>query len=89
MKLIGDLSRLNARRYPHKPALVDGDARLSYLELDQRSNALARGLQALGVGIGDRVALLARNCIEFAVVTQAVAKCGAVLVPVNFRFAAQ
>lgn len=89
MKLIGDLSRLNARRYPHKPALVDGDSRLSYLDLDRRSNALARGLRAIGVGAGDRVALLARNCIEFALVTQAVAKCGAVLVPVNFRFAAR
>lgn len=54
--------------------------RLSYKELDERSNALARGLRAQGVGKGDRVAVSLGNNWEFAVVTYAVWKLGAILV---------
>ncbi len=85
MLVFGDLSTLNARRYPNKPALVMGDESLSYAELDARSNALAHALIARGVRSGDRVALLAFNSLEYAVILQAVAKCGALIVPVNFR----
>jgi fatty-acyl-CoA synthase len=88
MRVIGDITRLNARRYPDKPALVMGDAVCTYSELDRRSNRLANALIAAGVRPGDRVALLAYNSIDFAVVTQGVAKCGAILTPLNFRLAA-
>jgi acyl-CoA synthetase (AMP-forming)/AMP-acid ligase II len=86
MRVIGDLTRLNARRYPQKTALLMGDTRVSYAELEARANRLAHGLTALGVAPGDRVAILALNCPEYAVVVSAVAKCGAVLVPLNFRY---
>jgi fatty-acyl-CoA synthase len=85
MLVFGDLSTLNARRYPDKPALVMEEESLSYAELDARSNALAHALLARGVRAGDRVALLAFNSLEYAVILQAVAKCGALIVPVNFR----
>jgi fatty-acyl-CoA synthase len=88
LRVIGDLSRVNARRYPEKIALIHGDRSLSYQALDAQSNRLARALVANGVTPGERVALLAYNCLEFAVVTQAVAKAGAVLVPLNFRLSA-
>lgn len=88
MRVIGDLSRVNARRYPEKVALIHGDRSLSYRALDSQSNRLARALLAAGVASGERVALLAYNCLEFAVVTQAVAKAGAILVPLNFRLSA-
>lgn len=88
MRVIGDLSRVNARRYPGKVALRHGERALSYGQLDERSNHLANALVASGVHPGDRVALLARNCLDFAVVTQGVAKTGAILVPLNFRLAA-
>ncbi|HUN24932.1 MAG TPA: AMP-binding protein [Steroidobacteraceae bacterium] len=88
MLVVGDLSRLNAVRYPHKTALVMDGATLSYADLDRRSNQLAHALAARGVVSGDRVALLAHNRLDYAIVTQAVAKCGALLVPMNFRFGA-
>ncbi len=88
MKVIGDLSRLNARRYPEKAALVMDGATLTYAELDARSNQLANGLIGLGLQPGERAAVLSYNRLDFAIVVQAVAKCGAILVPMNFRFAA-
>lgn len=86
MLVVGDLSRLNAVRYPRKPALIMDGVELTYAELDRRSNQLAHALIEQGVGAGDRVALLAFNRLDYAIVTQAVAKCGALLVPMNFRF---
>jgi fatty-acyl-CoA synthase len=88
MRVIGDLSRVNARRYPDKVALIHGERALTYRELDQRSNQLAHALIAAGVKPGDRVSILALNCIEYAIVTQGVSKAGAILVPVNFRLVA-
>ncbi|MFO1409283.1 MAG: AMP-binding protein [Steroidobacteraceae bacterium] len=85
MLVFGDLTTLNARRYPNKPALIMEGVELSYAELDARSNALAHALIARGVGSGDRVALLGFNSLEYAVILHAVAKCGALIVPVNFR----
>ncbi|MGH8261651.1 MAG: class I adenylate-forming enzyme family protein [Steroidobacteraceae bacterium] len=89
MLVIGDLSRLNAVRYPQKTALLLNGAELTYAELHRRSNQLAHALVAQGVEAGDRVAILAYNRLDYAIVTQAVAKCGALLVPVNFRFRAE
>jgi fatty-acyl-CoA synthase len=89
MLVVGDLSRLNAIRYPDKPALIMSGVPLSYTELNRRSNQLAHALRGCGVASGDRVALLAYNRLDYAVVTQAVAKCGALLVPMNFRFGVQ
>ncbi|KAF2085564.1 acyl-CoA synthetase/AMP-acid ligase-like protein II [Saccharata proteae CBS 121410] len=59
---------------------------LSYGELDERSNALARGLLKRGVVRGDRVAVSLGNNIEFATVTYALFKLGAILVPLNPAF---
>jgi fatty-acyl-CoA synthase len=89
MLVVGDLARLNAIRYPDKPALIMRGEPLTYAELNRRANRLAHALGACGVAPGDRVALLAYNRLDYAVVTQAVAKCGALLVPMNFRFGAQ
>ena len=88
MRVIGDLSRLNARRYPDKTALVMDGTSLTYAELDARSNQVAHALIGLGLEPGERAALLSYNSLEFAVAVQAVAKCGAILVPLNFRLAA-
>ncbi|KAL8991841.1 MAG: hypothetical protein Q9169_007603 [Polycauliona sp. 2 TL-2023] len=60
--------------------------RLTYDDLDRRSNALARGLRDHGVKRGDRVAVSLGNNIEFATATYAVFKLGAVLVPLNPAF---
>ncbi|KAK0937975.1 hypothetical protein LTR29_010423 [Friedmanniomyces endolithicus] len=64
-------------------------AQLSYDELDRKSNALARGLQGIGVKKGDRVAVSLGNSVEFAISTYALFKLGAILNPLNPSFNAQ
>jgi long-chain acyl-CoA synthetase len=71
---------------PGRLALVDGDVRLSYGELDQRINRLARVLADFGVGRGDRIAVLLRNRAEVFVAWNAVGRLGAIPVPVSYRF---
>jgi len=88
MRVLGDLTRLQARRRPDKPALIFGDVSVTYRQFDRRANALANALIAAGIAAGDRVAILAENSVEYAVATQAVAKAGAILLPLNFRLAA-
>ena len=68
-----------------KQALVDGERRLTYRELNIRVNRLARSLQALGLVHGDRCAILAYNCLEYVEVIFAAAKLGLTLVPLNWR----
>jgi acyl-CoA synthetase (AMP-forming)/AMP-acid ligase II len=50
---LGDVIREHRRSYPHAVALVDGEVRLTWPELDERTNRLANALAAAGVGPGD------------------------------------
>lgn len=59
---------------------------MTYGELDAKSNALARGLQSVGVNKGDRVSVSLGNNIEFAIATYAIFKLGAILNPLNPSF---
>jgi fatty-acyl-CoA synthase len=87
---IGSWVTARAFRDGQRVALVDSDSgrRVSYAELDARTNALASALHTAGVRAGDRVALLALNSAEFMETLFAVAKLGAVTVPVNTRLSA-
>ncbi|CUK00501.1 4-chlorobenzoate--CoA ligase [Achromobacter sp. 2789STDY5608615] len=76
-----------ARRHPTRSALVCGEARLSWRELDARTAALAQALAERGVGKGDRVLVHARNSFAFAETLFAVLRLGAVWVPTNCRIA--
>lgn len=86
MRTIGDIPRLGARRHGDKPALEMAGDTMSYAELDEGVNRTSTAMQAHGVGEGDRVCLMAENCLEFAEVLFATAKAGAVFVPLNFRY---
>ncbi|MFL5575511.1 MAG: class I adenylate-forming enzyme family protein [Gemmatimonadaceae bacterium] len=79
-----------ARVQPGRVALVDRrrDARLTYAELDAASATWARALHALGVGRGDRVAVLAGNRGELPALFGACLRVGAVILPLNWRLAA-
>lgn len=88
MRVMGDIARLGAKRHPDRIAIVCGDAQLSYGQLDAFANRSAARLAAQGVLAGDRVALLAENCIEYPVAVFAVLKLGAILLPLNFRYRA-
>lgn len=70
---------------PETLALVDGETRLSYAALDEEVGRIAAGLAARGVAAGDRVALLLGNGAPFVVMTFAVARLGAVSVPLSTR----
>src|ERR1700744_795061 len=85
--LIGDIATNNARRYPDKCALVDGDRTLTWLQVDERSRRLAAFLINRGLTPGDRVMVLARNCIEWPEISFGLAKAGLIAVPVNIRLA--
>jgi O-succinylbenzoic acid--CoA ligase len=78
---------LRARVFSAQPAVVAGDQRWSFHELDGRACRTARQLATLGVTADTRVALLLRNGAPFVVFTHALAKLGAVMVPLNVRLA--
>ncbi|HEV8633779.1 MAG TPA: long-chain-fatty-acid--CoA ligase [Chloroflexota bacterium] len=62
------------------------EERATYAELNRRSNRIANALAAQRVAKGDRVAVLGRNSLEYVAIYFALAKLGAVMVPVNFWY---
>jgi fatty-acyl-CoA synthase len=86
---VGDLLRRTSLRYPDKLAVVDGERRVSFAEFDVAVNRTANALAARGLDKGDRLALLAHNSWQYAVLAFATAKIGVVLVPVNFMLGAE
>ncbi|HMD93713.1 MAG TPA: AMP-binding protein [Trebonia sp.] len=82
---IGENLDRTVRRFPDRPALVDVPAgrRWSYAELAADVDALALGLLAAGVSVGDRVGIWAPNCAEWVLTQYATAKIGAILVNIN------
>ncbi|WP_316161121.1 acyl-CoA synthetase [Bradyrhizobium sp. SZCCHNRI20481] len=81
---LGDLLRRSAARTPTKTAVICGEISWTYAEFNAIVDRLAAGLAAQGVGKGERVAILARNSHTFAALRFALARLGAVLVPINF-----
>ncbi|MFJ1749548.1 amino acid adenylation domain-containing protein [Streptomyces sp. NPDC088116] len=82
---LAGLFRAQAARTPRAPALLCGPLRLSYEQLDARSDHLAALLLGHGVRTEDRVALLLGSRVDHVVATLAVAKAGAVYVPLDGR----
>ncbi len=78
----------HAQSTPNGTAVVDGERRLTHAQLQQQVQALAGGLQRLGVQRGDRVALWLPNCAEWVVAFLACAHLGALVLAVNTRFRA-
>ena len=77
-----------AQRHPHQVGVIDELGELTFLQLHQRSNALARSLRDLGVQEGDSVAILCRNHRGFIEASIAAAKIGADNLYLNTAFAA-
>jgi long-chain acyl-CoA synthetase len=78
--------RLNAENYRKRVALLFNDQRITYEQLSHSVNRFARGLKNVGVGRGDRVAILLVNSPEFVIAYFAIAKLGATVVPLNHMF---
>ncbi|WP_367919034.1 acyl-CoA synthetase, partial [Nocardioides ginsengisoli] len=85
---LGDLPRRTAQRSPDKLAIVDGDTRLTFRDLEAHVDRTAAAIAAAGLTPGDRLALLSHNCWQFAVLNFAAARVGVVLVPINFMLGA-
>lgn len=85
---IADALHRTARRLPTKLAIACGAIRWTYAEFDALVDRLAAGVAKLGVAQGDKVAVLARNSHGFAALRFALARRGAVLVPINFMLKA-
>lgn len=81
---IGDLLARSAARHPQKTALVFGARRYSYRELDDSVNRAANALRAQGVQRGERIALFSHNNDAYVIRYFALARLGAISVPVNF-----
>ncbi|WTW98345.1 AMP-binding protein [Streptomycetaceae bacterium NBC_01309] len=80
---LADLLARSAVRTPDKTAIVFGQLRQSFADLDALVSRTAAGLAERGVAKGDRVVLLARNSHGFVAAYFALARIGAVSVPVN------
>lgn len=73
----------SARRFPDKTAIVAGDRRLSYAELDRAADRVASALASGGVVRGDRVVVFMDNCWQAVAAIFGTLKAGAVFSPVN------
>src|SRR5207247_1336867 len=80
---VGELLRAKARTHPNKPFLRCGAERFTYGEADARTDRVAAGLAEAGIAAGDRVAVMASNRTEMVELFFALAKLGAVHVPLN------
>ncbi|KAK6070589.1 acyl-CoA synthetase YngI [Seiridium cupressi] len=82
---LGELLELQCQHHGTQEALVTpwNGTRWTYNELNQQSSQLARALMSVGIGVGDRVGVMAGNCAEYAAIFFAVARIGAILVILN------
>jgi fatty-acyl-CoA synthase len=81
--LIGDVFRNAARAVPDRMAAALGEESLTFGQIDQESNKLARALAHLGITAGDRVAVWSGTNLNMVLVFAALAKLGAVFAPLN------
>ncbi len=78
-----DMLDAAASSSPNKTVIFIDDRKVSYKDFLHKVDAFARFLEIAGVGVGDRVALIAPNSEEFVISVYAATKIGAVVVPVN------
>ncbi|WP_238015193.1 AMP-binding protein [Dactylosporangium sp. AC04546] len=86
---LGDISREHRFVHANRLAVVDGDVRLTYDEVDVRTTRLANALADVGVHPGSRVLWLGQNSYRMLEVLIACAKLGAVVCPANWRQTAE
>jgi long-chain acyl-CoA synthetase len=82
---LGKMLAENAGTYAERVAVIHGDRRITYRELEQAACALANHLRSLGLGKGDKVALMLPNCPEFIIAYFGIQKMGGVAVTLNVQ----
>ncbi|MEW6742820.1 MAG: amino acid adenylation domain-containing protein [Planctomycetota bacterium] len=87
--LVHELLEAQAARTPQATAIVSGEARLTYAELNARANRLACHLQSLGVGKGSLVGILLERSIDMVIALFGVLKAGGAYVPLDAGYPAE
>lgn len=82
---LGKIISRSAKYWPERMALIDHQTRLTFAQLEQRTNRLASALLAQGISAGEHVAILAPNRVELVEAEVSFYKTGLVKVPVNAR----
>lgn len=82
---LSDMIVRNARLHPDATAFIADGQRITHAEYLRRVVNLAGSLAALGIGQGDRIAVLAHNCLEYVELYGAAARLGAIVLAVNWR----
>ena len=83
---IADLAEHAIDAVPDRVALICGEEKLTYAQLEEKANRLAHYLQEQGVRKDDKVGLYCRNRIEIVIAMLGIVKAGAILVNVNYRY---
>jgi len=83
---IADLAEHAIDAVPDRVALISGDQKLTYAQLEEKANSLAHYLIDQGVQKDDKVGLYCRNRIEIVIAMLGIIKAGAILVNVNYRY---
>src|SRR3954465_6914756 len=93
---VNDFLRRAEQIYPHREAIVDEPVQpaeswgtITYAEMAQRARAQAAALDGMGIGVGERVAILSQNSARLLTALFGVSGSGRGLVPINFRPAAE
>ena len=93
---INDFLRRAELVYPDRVAIVDEPDQpaeswgsITYREMAERARAMAAGLDELGIGVGERVAMISHNSARLLTALFGVSGSGRVLVPINFRLVAE
>ena len=83
---LGDILAETARRVPDKEALVYGDERLTWSEVDRRVDHLAKAFLEMGIERGDRIGIISTTRPEYFTTYLAAARIGAILVGFNILY---
>ena len=86
--ILGELLKNAAQRWGDKTAILMGNRRVSYHELEETSNRVANALIKMGVEKGDRVATMQSSNPEFVTVFFGILKAGAIAIPLDSRYVA-
>ena len=86
---VAEVVATQARLRPDKIGARDSRRALSFRQWHERASRLANALRGLGLEPGDRVAVLAYNCVEWMEIYVGLARAGLIAVPINFRLVGQ
>src|SRR5262249_56535785 len=83
--ILGRMLSVHAGLAPSRVGARDLERSVTFSQWNERACRLANALLGLGLSKGDRVAILAYNCVEWCEIFAATAKAGLIALPINFR----